>query len=150
MHKHITGWQKEGMYMIEEETPETLDFLLLREAIEKSDADALLGFYADDAELRVVNADAPEGQAFELKGRAEIEKYLRAVCDQAMTCHVEEEDVEEGLISFGERCEYPDGTRVFVRTTLWLGGGMILRQLDVVERYPRRNDEGASTGDIGA
>jgi hypothetical protein len=108
----------------------------LREAIESSDPNALLGFYSEDAELRILNVESQHGAAFELKGRAQIEKYLRAVCDQAMTCHVEEENVRERLISFRERCEYDDGARVLVRTTLELGGDTILRQLDVVERHP--------------
>ena len=136
--------------MIEEETPGTLDFLILRDAIEKSDADAMLGFYADDAELRIVNADSPEGPAFELRGKAALAKYLRAVCDQALTCHVNGEAVKEELISFMETCEYEDGTRVLVRTTLELQGSTILRQLDVVERHPRRDDGGANTGGSGA
>jgi hypothetical protein len=122
--------------VIEEETAGRLNFLALRDAIERSDADALLGFYSDDAELRIVNGDAREGPAFELRGRAEIERYLHAVCDQGMTCAVEGEDVEEGRISFSETCEYPDGTRILVRTTLELRGGRILRQLDVVEHPP--------------
>lgn len=124
------------MYMIEEDAPQRLDVPALCRAIESSDANALLGFYSEDAELRILNAESPNGPAFELKGRAQIEKYLRAVCDQAMTCHIEEGNVREGLISFRERCEYDDGTRVLVRTTLELGGGTILRQLDVVERHP--------------
>jgi ketosteroid isomerase-like protein len=121
--------------VIEEETAGRLDFRAFRHAVERRDADALLGFYSDDAELRIVNGDALEGPAFELRGRAEIQRYLQAVCDQEMTCTL------EGGIAFGEMgvefseaCEYQDGTRVLVRTTLELRGGRISRQLDVVER----------------
>jgi hypothetical protein len=89
--------------MIEGDTAGRLDFGALRDAIERSDAGALLGFYAEDAELRVVNADTPNGPAFELLGRSEIEKYLRAVCDQGMTCAVEGESVDKGGITFGKR-----------------------------------------------
>jgi hypothetical protein len=96
--------------MIEEETAGKLDFRAFRHAVERRDADALLGFYSDDAELRIVNGDALEGPAFELRGRAEIQRYLQAG-------------------------EYQDGTRVLLRTTLELRGGRILRQLDVVERH---------------
>jgi hypothetical protein len=129
--------------MVEEETTRRLDFLALRDAIEKSDADLLLGFYADDAEFRIVNADAWEGSAFELKGTAEIEKYLRAVCDQEMTCTFEREFVfGERRVEFREACEYQDGMRVLVRTTLEMREGRITYQLDVMERQSYRHDQG--------
>lgn len=121
--------------MIEKETEGRLDFLALREAIEGKDPEILLGFYAEEAELRVVHASVPDGVAFELKGRAQIERYLRAVCDQEMDCLVEGEAVfGEGSVSFGQGCEYPDGTRICVRTTLEVAEGLILRHTDVVER----------------
>ena len=96
----------------------------------------MLGFYSEDAELRVLNGDAPGSPAFELRGRAEIERYLRVVFGQSMPSHVEDGEVGEDLITFSEACEYPDGTRVVVKTTLELHEGKISRQLDVVERRP--------------
>ena len=121
--------------MIEEETTGTLDFGTLREAIERRDPDALLGFYAEDARLRIENAVLPDGLAFELSGREQIERYLRAVCDQEMTCMVVGEvDSDEDGVEFVEVCEYPDGARISVKTRLELEGGRISRQLDVVER----------------
>jgi hypothetical protein len=42
----------------EDGTAGELDFRALREAIEDGDAAAQLGFYADDAELRLVHADS--------------------------------------------------------------------------------------------
>jgi hypothetical protein len=122
--------------VIEEDTAHALDFEALRDAIEGREADLLLGFYAEDAELRVVNGGSADGPVFELKGRSQIERYLHAVCDQEVACAVGDVDVEEGRISFIEACEYPDGTKVLVRTTLELRGGRIFRQLDVVERQP--------------
>jgi hypothetical protein len=96
--------------MIEEEiSSEALDFGYLREAIEGRNPDLLLGFYADDAALRIVNSDAPGGPAFELRGTAQIEKCLRAVCDQEMTCAVEGIEVKRGHISFGERASTRTG-----------------------------------------
>ena len=132
--------------MIEEETSQGgLDFLALRDAIEGKDHDALVGFYSEDAELRIVNAALPEGVAFELKGRSQIERYLRAVCDQEMTCLPDGEAVfGEGSVSFGQGCEYPDGTRISVRTTLAVAGGLIWRQTDVVERARRNGARGVS------
>lgn len=118
-----------------EETTGRLDFGAMSDAIEGCDPDALLGFYSEDAELRIINAALPESVAFELKGRSQIERYLRAVCDQEMICGVEDEVViGEGSVEFVEVCTYPNGTLISVRTTLEVREGRILRQLDVVEQ----------------
>jgi hypothetical protein len=50
--------------MIEEEAVAMLDFGALRIAIEGRDPVALLGFYAQEAELRIQNAALPGGVAF--------------------------------------------------------------------------------------
>jgi hypothetical protein len=141
----LEGDAEEERDVIEEEsTAGNLDFGALREAIEDKDPDLLLGFYAEDAELRVVNGALPEGAAFELKGRGQIERYLRAVCDQQMTCVVED-DVSgevvsgEGSMTFGEVCEYPEGSSVSVETTLEIAKNSIVRQTDVA-RSARRED----------
>ena len=121
--------------MIEEGITGRLDFRVLRSAIERRDPDALLGFYTEDTGLRIEHASLPDGLAFELRGRAQIERYLRAVCDQQMTCAVVGEPVfGEGSVEFREVCEYPDGARISVSTRLEIVGGRISRQLDVVER----------------
>lgn len=130
--------------MIEKETPKRLDFGALRSSIELRDSDALIGFYSDDAELRILNAALPDGPAFERRGRAQIERYLRAVCDQQMSCSVEEEVVSgEGSVEFVEECRYPNGTPISVKTTLGVAEGLIVRQTAVVERADQddRRDE---------
>jgi hypothetical protein len=113
-----------------------LDFGALRNAIEGKDPDTLIGFYAEEAELRIVNAALPEGMAFELKGRPQIGRYLRAICEQEMTCLLLEGEPAfgRGSVSFGSTCEYPGGPRVLLRTTLELDGeGKILRHTDVAQ-----------------
>jgi len=94
----------------------------------------MLGFYSEDTGLRVVNGGSADGPVFELRGKAEIERYLRVVSDRRTSSRVEVETVSDDRVSFSEICEYPDGTRVVVKTTLELRGGRISRQLDVVER----------------
>jgi len=128
--------------VIEEETTARPDLGALRRAIEGRDADTLIGFYSDEAELRVLNGDAPGGTAFELKGRPQLERYLHAVCEQEMTCLLLEGEPAfgRGSISFGSTCEYPGGARVLLRTTLELDGeGRILRHTDVA--HSTRSDE---------
>jgi SnoaL-like domain len=120
-----------------EETTGRLDFGALRDAIEGRDPDTLLGFYSEDAEIRIVTSTDQDGPAFELRGRAQIERYLRAVCDQEMTCGVEDEVViGEGSVEFVEVCTYPNGTKISVRTTLEVRQGTILRQFEVVHSTP--------------
>jgi ketosteroid isomerase-like protein len=128
--------------MTAQNTRKTLDFGALRGAIERRDPDALLGFYADDAELRVENAALPDSKAFELRGRAQIERYLRAVCDQEMACAVRGEAVfGERSVAFVEACRYGDGSAISVETVLEVAGGRIVRQIDVVARASQ--DEGS-------
>jgi len=106
-----------------------LDFDSLRRAIERGDLDLMLQFYADDAGVSVLNDGAVP---FEVEGRAEVAKYLRAVHARPAIHRVENEVLAEGLIRFEESCEYPDGSRVVVETSLEIRDGGISRQVDVV------------------
>ena len=129
--------------MIEKGSAGRLDFTALRQAIERKDPDALLSFYADDAELRVENAALPEGGAFQIKGRAQIERYLRAVCDQEVGRAVRGEAVfGRKSVAFVETCRYPGGAPVHVHTTLEVEGGLILRQIDLVGGGAEPEDPG--------
>jgi hypothetical protein len=109
-----------------------LDFGALRQAIEQCDPDLILGFYAEEAILSIVNVNAQRSFPFELRGKAEIAKHLRAAFGQESSHRVEGEVVGEDRITFREACKYPDGGRVLVETTLEVRDGKILRQEDVV------------------
>jgi hypothetical protein len=106
-----------------------LDFGALRHAIERGDPASMLEFYADDAGVRVLNGGAV---SFEVGGKAEVAKYLRAVHARPAIHRVENEAVAEGRVHFEESCEYPDGARTVVATTLGVREGEISRQVDVV------------------
>jgi hypothetical protein len=109
-----------------------LDFEALRLGIERCNPDLMLGFYADDAELSIVNADAPQNPSFVLCGKAEIAKHLRAVFGQKTSHRVEREVVGEDRVTFREASEYSDGSRVWVETTLEVRDAKIVRQVEVV------------------
>jgi hypothetical protein len=111
-----------------------LDFGALRLGIERCDPDLLIGFYAEDAQLSIVNAGASQASRFELYGKAEIAKHLRATFGQKALHRVEGEVVGEERVTFREACEYPDGGRVWVETTLEVRDAKIVRQVDVVAR----------------
>jgi hypothetical protein len=105
------------------ETRGTLDFCDLRDAIERRDSETLIGFYAGDAHLRIVYTTLPNGPVFELGGRAQVGRYLRAVCEQEIFCLVEGGAVfGEGTVRFRETCFYPNGAPISVMTTLELAG----------------------------
>jgi hypothetical protein len=110
-----------------------LDLETLRLGIERCDPDLLIDFYAEDARLRIVNADAPHASPFVLSGKAEIAKHLRVVFGPETAHRVEREAASDGdRTTFWEACEYPDGGCALVETTLEVHDGKIVRQVDVV------------------
>ena len=121
-----------------------MDFGALRHAIERCDPDLLLGFYSEDAELSIIHAKSQRSIPFELCGKAEIAKHLRAAFGQETSHRIEEEVVGEDRVTFWEECEYPDGSQVVVATTLEVHDAKIVRQVDVVANDVRAFGEGAS------
>ena len=65
--------------MTEQMAP-SLDFEAMRRAIEESDYDSLVSFYADDAELRMVNKNSTPSSPMVLSGKEEISELLCDVC----------------------------------------------------------------------
>lgn len=129
----MTIWQrrreKEEHSMTEQKTG--LDFEAMRRAIEGLDADALVGLYADSAEMKIVNRYTTPSSPKVLRGRGEISAHLRDVCGRAMTHRIENEVVGEDRVAFNEACEYEDGTKVLAAATLEVEGGKIVRQTQV-------------------
>ncbi|HEX6710598.1 MAG TPA: hypothetical protein VF068_09705 [Rubrobacter sp.] len=79
----------------------TLDFTVLRQAIEGRDAETLVGFYAEDAEMLTVNRNSTPSSPQVLRGKAEISEYLSDVSSREMTHKVENEVVGEDSLSGG-------------------------------------------------
>jgi hypothetical protein len=117
--------------MSEQQTAGSFDFEELRRAIEQSDAESLISFYADDAELTTVNRNATPSSPEVLRGKEEIAEYLRDICARDMTHRVENEVLGRDRIAFNEACEYPDGPRVLAAATLDVRDGQIVRQVNV-------------------
>jgi SnoaL-like domain len=129
--------RKEAHYMTQRKAEKGLDFETLRLGIERCDPDLVLGFYAEDAELSIVNAGTPHASPFVLRGRAEIAKHLDAIFGQGASHRVEREVVDEDQVTFREACEYPDGSGVWVETTLEVRDGKIVRHTDLVAEVAR-------------
>jgi len=107
------------------------DLEAMRRGIEGRDADLLIGLYADDAELRIVNKTTPPSSPRELRSKEEIAEYLRDVCGREMTHRIENEVVGENRVAFNEACEYPDRTKVLTAITLDVRDGKVVRQVNV-------------------
>ena len=108
-----------------------LDFEVMRRAIEERDAETLIGFYAEDAELHTISRNSTPNSPQVLQGREQIAGHLRDVCAREMTHRIEDEVIGEDRIAFNEACEYPDGTRVLGAENLEVRDGKIVRQVSV-------------------
>jgi len=117
--------------MSEQQTTSGLDFEALRRAIEQSDFDSLMTFYAENAEFYSVNRNTPPSSPEVLCGKEAIAERLEDVCGREMTHRVEDEVIGQERIAFNEACEYPDGLRVLAATTLEVRDGKIVRQVNV-------------------
>ncbi len=117
--------------MTEQKTASGLDFEALRRGIEQSDAETLIGLYADDAEVRIVNRRTPPSSPHVLRGKEEIAEYLREGYGMEMEHRVENEVIGEDRVAFNIACRYPDGLRVLYAATLEVRDGKIVREVGV-------------------
>jgi len=117
--------------MTEQKAAGGLDFEGLRRAIEQSNFDSLMRFYAEDAELYSVNRNTPPSSPEVLRGKEAIAERLEDVCGRDMTHHIEDEVVGQDRIAFNEACEYPDGLKVLAAQTLEVRDGKIVRQVNI-------------------
>ena len=103
----------------------------LKRAIEGRKASALVGLYADDATVQVIDRDNPPSNPRSLKGRSAIASYFEDVCGRDMTHKVEAGVAMGNRLAFTQSCAYPDGTKVFCSAMIDLKGGKIARQVVV-------------------
>lgn len=103
----------------------------LRKAIENCEAQTLIGFYANDAIMRIIDRDHPPSKPMELKGKSEIARYYEDVCSRAMTHRVESAVTDGEHMAFTQACAYSDGGRVFGTAMLDLVDGKIISQISV-------------------
>lgn len=109
----------------------TFDFDDLKRAIEDSDADTLVQFYADDAKMIIVDRNRPPSSPMTLSGKEAIAAFWRDVCSRNMTHRVGREVVGADRAAFVEECAYSDGCHVMSAMTLDLRDGRIAKHLTV-------------------
>ncbi|GAA2777115.1 nuclear transport factor 2 family protein [Kitasatospora sp. CM 4170] len=111
--------------------PTAFDTDALREGIERSDAEALLALYADDAELRVVDRKTQPSHPLVMHGREEIAAMLDDLYGREMTHKLERAVVQDDHLAFLESCLYPDGIRVLMSSMADLRDGRIVDQTSI-------------------
>jgi quercetin dioxygenase-like cupin family protein len=109
----------------------TLDLDALRQGMEGRDIDAMLRLYADDAEISIVDQRHTPSHPQILHGRDEIRVFLSEIFSRDISHQVDRMLAGDRSVSFMERCEYPDGSRVLASTVLDIDGGRIVRQEEV-------------------
>lgn len=105
-----------------------LDHTSLVEAVTHPDADAMIGMYADDAVLTVVDQDHPPEAPLTLTGIGEIGDFVREVCGRDIEHTVTQLVGDENGVAYEEHCRYPEGNRVIGLTVATLRDGRIVRQ----------------------
>jgi hypothetical protein len=109
-----------------------IDIEALRHAYEQRDVDLMLSFYADDAELRIVNRLHPPSNPYELQGKDQIAEFQRRIFARDMKHRLEREVVGDNRVAFHVACEYPSGEHLLDAMVLDLDdSGKIIRHLEV-------------------
>jgi hypothetical protein len=92
-----------------------------------ADKATIVGTYADDAEMKIVDATRPPSSPLVLRGRDAIGELYRDICSRAMSHEIQDAVVTPDKVAFNEACRYEDGLRVLSANTLDLRGGKIGR-----------------------
>jgi len=109
----------------------TFNFGDLKQALEHSDATTLVGLYADDAEMVIVDRNRPPSSPMTVSGKEAIAAFWRDVCSRDMTHRVGHEVVGTDRAAFVEECAYSDGCHVMSAMILDLRNGRIAKHLTV-------------------
>jgi ketosteroid isomerase-like protein len=112
-------------------TGQAFDTEAFRRGIEERDAATLMGLYAQDAELQVVDRNDQPSNPKIVRGRAAIGQYFADVCGRDMTHKLERLVVTGDNAAFIQACSYPSGASVRCVAVLDLQDGQITRQYGV-------------------
>lgn len=99
----------------------------IKQAIEARDGQTFIGFYADDAEIRVIDRNNPPSRPREIRGRAAIRTFWDDMCSRNIAHRVDVTIAEGDRLAFTQDCTYPDGAKVFGIAVLELANGRIVR-----------------------
>ncbi len=111
----------------------TFDLDTLKRGHRERDPDLLLGLYAEDAELVVIDDEHPPSHPLVLVGRDRIADYLRELCAGDVVLEVGDEVVADDRVALHVAFWHPDGTQALCSEVLDLDDqGRILRETIVL------------------
>ena len=103
-------------------------FESFKRAAEAKDLNALVGLYADNAELGDINKRQPPGSPMRIRGRDEVRKMYEGV-PKELEHHISDEVLSDDRMAFSYRCDYPNGQQVFGVHICELRDGKIAREV---------------------
>jgi len=107
------------------------DFASYADAMQRLDAPAWLGFYADDAEWLEYKHTYPPRSPRVMSGKEEIEPFLQRVAGGGVRIHVQDEVVGPERVAFCLWVTLGDGRRIIEHIIVHHRDGKITRQVDV-------------------
>jgi ketosteroid isomerase-like protein len=118
-------------------TSAPFDLDTLKRGYEEWDVDALLALYADDVELIQIDRDNPPSAPRARHG-SEVFRGMFEHCAAAGVRATGENAVAgENRAAATVTCEFPGGRKVVANSIMEIGGGRIVRELDVLSGDPR-------------
>ena len=95
--------------MTEQKTLSSLNFEVIRRAVEELDAELLASLYAEDAQASFVGPGAPPSSPYEQGGKQQIVETHRKVFEEDVKQHIENEVIGKDRLAFTIPAVYPDG-----------------------------------------
>jgi hypothetical protein len=103
----------------------------IRKGQEGHDLESLLSTYADDADVRVVDANNPPSRPRTLRGKEEIAAFWSDIMGRGLTHRVERLFAADDQAACRVLCEYPNGSRVLCTSICDLEAGKITGEVIV-------------------
>lgn len=108
------------------------DLTTFARSLLRADLDLQIAAYADGAELRIINPDNPPRLPRTLRGKSEIEAWIRGEPVQRTVVQVSNLIEDGDRIAFTEIRRYSDGGHEIAASTAELDDGLITRQLTIL------------------
>ena len=127
----------------------SFDLAGLRRAIESGDALYRTALYADAAELRIVDSDAPARPPQVLQGRSAIAGWIASMYGSDGTHRVLESAAEGEQIRLVEERQTADGLRVVYAIAAEVDRGQIVRETAVLSQHRNPSDRRPAVIGVG-